>query len=195
MKFVEKIKKLCDSYDLKQCGKKDRARLYGVYENTPPLAEHIVFEPMPTHIMQRMVDNYKLDFPKELLELFKNMNGAEFFWTIKYMGAKKIRIPVSKLTIYGIPITNEREHLEPFNISVEDLGRPKGTPEEWLKFGSYYRPERLSERLDLFANTKNGKVYAIEHDRENCCVEQEWDSIDECLCGIFDLLIEKESRM
>ena len=186
MNFLEKVKTLIKTYD---CEVRDRAVLYGVSETRPPLAKHIIFEPMPFDIMQNMVANYKLEFPQQLLAIYTAMNGADLFWTVCFVGKKKIRIPINCLSIYGIPLTYDREHIEPFNISIEDLNRPKGTPDNWLKFGSFYRPENLLSRFDLFVEVEQGGVFAIEHDADECCVTATWDSIDTCLCYIFDLLL------
>lgn len=188
MNFLDRIESLQHTYRADECGVQDNASLYGIYNPKPPLATHIVFNPMPQETMQNLVNNYKLNFPKELLVLYHVMNGADLFWTVRLVGKKKTRIPICCFSIYGVPLTYDRKHIEPYNISVEDLNRPRKTPESWLKFGSYYRPENMIDRLDLFIDTNQATVFAVEHEREECSVVASWNSIDSCLCSVFDLL-------
>ena len=188
MIFFEKINKLKSLYDKDACGLYDDVPLYGIYAETPPLAKHIVFPPMPDDVMQNMVNAYKHPFPTELLQIYHVMNGADLFWTVRLIGKKGIRVPLSCLSIYGIPLTYDRKRIEPFNISIEDLNRPKGTPMNWLKFGSFCHPENLSSRLDLFVDTEILRVYAVKHDSEECSVTCAWDNIDQCLCYLYDKL-------
>lgn len=188
MNFLKMIDELIYNYGAAEKRTCDRAVLYGTYYNAPPLAKHIIFNPMPPSVKQAMIDNYKLDFPNELLDLYSSMNGANLFWSVRFVGKSNMRVPFNYLSIYGIPITNDRKHIEPYNISIEDLNRPKGTPDSWLKFGSYTRPEDIYSRLDLFVDTRDKCAYAVEHDRSDCCIAETWSSIDDCLCCLLDLL-------
>lgn len=188
MRFLERIKEFDDIYDSDHCGVKDRAKLYGLCKETPPLARHIVFFPMPQNITDAMVDNYINKFPEDLLKIYSHMNGADLFWTVDFLGKDKIRIATSRFDLYGIPLTSNRMHIEPYNISIEDSERQKSTPKSWLKFGSYYTPEDMVNRLDLFVDTQTLIVYAVKHNDVNCCAVKAWRCIDECLCDIFDLL-------
>lgn len=188
MMFLGKIGDLQKLYSKKECGVYDDAFLYGVCEKTPPLAKHIVFPPMPSDVMQSMVGSYKQPFPEELLLLYHTMNGADLFWTVRFVGKKGIRIPLSCLSIYGIPLSHDRKNIEPFNISIEDLNRPEGTPVTWLKFGAFCYPENLGNRVDLFVDTEFLKVYAVNHNNIECSISETWDSIDQCLCSIYDEL-------
>lgn len=194
VKFLKRINTLISECDKDRCKIVDQAFLYETYDQTPPLAKHVIFAPMPPEVMQSMIDSYKLSFPKELLTIYKVMNGADFFWTVHIIGEKKMRIPVNFLSIYGIPLTYDRKHIEPFNISIEDLDRPKGTPTNWLKFGSFHMPEE-SHRTeghikgsDLFVDVDNGEVFATEKRATESCIMANWSSIDECLCSIFERL-------
>lgn len=189
MKFLQKINDFVNSCDKDKCGTMDEAVLYDVYDQTPPLARHIIFNPMPKSVMESMIDHYKLTFPKQLLTIYSAMNGATFFWKVIFLGREKIRIPINQLSIYGIPLTYDRQHLEPFNISIEDLNRPKGTPDTWLKFGSFYRPDDMSDRFDLFVDVETEEVFAVKHGvNEDCSVTETWKTVDDCLCCVFDLL-------
>ena len=188
MKFIKIINSFRDEYKSEFCGRQDSALLYGKYEVQPPLAKHIVYLPMPEEVMQNMISSYKGNFPNELLTLYRTMNGADLYWMVHSIGKNKIRIPRSCLSIYGVPLTYDRKHIEPYNICIEDLNRPEETPNNWLKFGSYYRPEDLTNRLDLYVDTCKNTVYSVENENMNCIVVDSWDSIDHCLCGINELL-------
>ena len=190
MIFLEKLHALLDTFDSTSCKAVDKANLYGVYNSPPPLAEHIVFSPMPNEIMQHMIEDYKLTFPKELLMLYRTMNGADLFWTVRCVGNRNILIPINHFSIYGVPLTQDRKHIEPFNIRIEDLNRPNKTPDNWLKFGSYYRPNNTTDRLDLFVDTDSNCVFAVEHENANCCITANWNSVDDCLCSVLDILSE-----
>lgn len=188
MKFISKINDLNNKYGKEYCGVKDKALLYGVYDDVPPLAKHIVFLPMPEDVMQELIKNYKRSFPRELLVLFQTMNGAHLFWIVRHVGKKNIRIPRSCFSIYGIPLTSDRKHIEPYNISIEDFDRPHKIPESWLKFGHYCRPDNTSIRFDLYVDTDGAGVYAIDHESKECCISKTWETMDNCLCDVFDLL-------
>lgn len=192
MKFLSIIRNLKDSVGKELCSVRDNATLIGVIEAPPPLAKHIVFNPMPQKTQQCLLDNYKLPFPPELLDIYRTMNGADLFWSTRIIGKK--RIPYCRLSIYGIPLTTDRKHIEPYNVSIEDLNRPAETPSGWLKFGSYYTPEGTMHRLDMYVDTDQHAVYAVEHDNPLCCIVERWSSIDECLCCIFNTLSKAENH-
>ena len=122
--------------------------------------------------------------PAELLNLYRFMNGADLFWSVKKIGTRQI--PFNSLSIYGVPLTFDRLHLEPFNIRIEDLNRPNNTPDSWLKFGSYYSPTVTDIRFDLFVDTESLVVFAVKNGCNVCCIEKSWNSIDCCLCCLLD---------
>lgn len=187
MIFVEKINCIKEKYSQSQ-STQGCAELYNLYDSAPPLAKHIIYSPMNKNITEHLVMSYKLTIPKELLSIYQAMNGADLFWTTWEVPKTNIKIPVCCFSIYGIPIENSRKYPEPFNISVEDLNRAPDTPSYWLKFGSYCQPDNISYKFDLFVDTKSGDVYATEHNVSKCTILQVWNSIDNCLCSIFDML-------
>ena len=187
MIFLCKLRQLCASFDAGVCSQMDQAVLYGVFEQKPPLAKHIVFNPAPEAAVKTLVGNYNQVFPIQLLEMYRSINGANLFWSFRSMGDTKIRIPYNLLSLYGIPLSYDRKHLEPFNISVEDLNRPNGTPHSWLKFGSFRYPEDLSMAADLFVDTETEEVHAIMHGASEFVIVETWPSIDNCLCNVLDL--------
>lgn len=194
MKFLKKLQDFLDLYTESSCGVRDNAFLYEVYTSTPPLAKHIVFASMPEDVTLNLISAYKHKIPTELLDLYKVMNGANLFWKVRFVGPKNTRIPYSCLSIYGVPLTWDREHIEPFNICIEDLNRPKGIPDNWLKFGAFNANEKIENRLDLFVDTTTNTAFAVEHNSVECCVSKSWNSIDDCLCDLFDLLCCSEKH-
>lgn len=188
MIFLEKIKNLREKY-VNDSKIRDSAWLYGSFDKTPPIAKHIVFFPMPEDVMREMVENYRRSIPEDLLSIYRCMNGADLFWRVRYIGENKRRIPRCDFSIYGVPLTYDRKHIEPLNICIEDFDRPDEVPVEWLKFGLYYSPDD-NVRLDLYVDTDIGKVYAVMHERVGCEVCRTWTTIDDCLCEIVDLLSE-----
>ncbi len=168
----------------------ENCTLYGTFEKTPPLAKHIVFTAMSEEMIQHLTDSYNRTVPAELLTLYRSMNGCDLFWESYFYEKHNFSLPMHRFSIHGIPLTF-RERIEPCNISIEDLNRPKGTPQNWLKFGSFYKPHvDFNTRYDLFADTDTNVVYAVEHGIEKCIVSEQWDTIDTCLCAVFDLLVE-----
>lgn len=190
MRFLELIDNICETFDNTVTGRRDKASLYGVCDAPPPLAEHIVFDPMPDAVAKCLVNDYRGVFPKELLEIYAVMNGADLFWTVRTTQSK-IKIPLCRVVIYGVPLTSDRKHIEPFNISIEDLNRPAGIPHCWLKFGSYIDFPHNSDTFNLFVDTDRLNVFAVKKQASNCCVVREWESIDDCLCWLIEYFREK----
>ena len=185
MIFIDKIQDFLSKYESRFCGAKDKAFLYGICNPTPPLADHIVFEPLPESEIKHLVNDYKHNIPEELLTLYRFMNGADLFWTVRILG-KNVRIPFSRLSVYGVPLTFDRKHIEPYSIRIEDLNRPDNTPESWLKFGSYYKDSIIDFYFDLFVDTETLAVFAVKNGESKCCIEEEWSSIDCCLCSLLE---------
>lgn len=99
-----------------------------------------------------------------------------------------LSIPLCQLSVYAVPLQDSRTSLQPFNISLEDLNRPKGTPENWLKFGAYYKPNNNFTRSDLYVDVDNDRTFAVKHNSDVLQIEEKWENLDLCLCSIFDLL-------
>lgn len=191
MKFLDKVDVLTSKFPSNAYERRGNALLCELCNPQPPLATHIIFAPMTEKIIAHLVDSYKRAIPEDLLTLYRSMNGSDLFWTTRYIKEVNLHIPLCRFSIYGVPFGTTRNSIEPFNISLEDLNRPNGTPDNWLKIGAYYKPEDLSYRLDLYADTDTSYVYAVGHDNPSCCVVEKWDTIDQCLCAIFDLLEAK----
>lgn len=188
MKFLKKLNGLLNSYG-NDCRKENSAVLYGINENSKPLAKHIVFSKMPPEIMTDMLQRFTQSFPKELLKIYKVTNGANLFFSVRLIGKRNIPIGFSNLSIYGIPLTYDRTQIEPYDIRIEDLNRPDSTPNAWLKFGSYSSPDNDDNLYWLFVDTTDGRVHSVARNQTKCMVDSTWKSIDHCLCELFDRLL------
>lgn len=188
MRFIKKVRELPGSYCISECKLSENAFYYGVNINPPPLAEHIVYFPMDEDTIKRLIDSYKRKIPDDLLALYRAMNGASLFWREYYDENLDFALPLCCMNIYGVPKSMDRKRIEPLNISIEDLDRPRETPSSWLKFGSYYKLENDSDRLELFIDTDSLNVFSVKQHAPKCKVIDSWKSLDECLCSIFDVL-------
>lgn len=190
MKFLNYVESLKKTFENNIKYTENNVCLLGPYENRPPVAEHIIFPPMSDALIQHLKESYRRAFPAELLTLFKAANGMDLFWIRYALKGTQYTLPVSQLTIYGIPITATRDRLEPYNISIEDLSRLHGTPDNWLKFGSHNEvadSDDLGE-YDLFVDVDSGKVSSTNREGKKLLIHRQWDSIDLCLCDLFESL-------
>lgn len=155
----------------------------------PQIAEHFLYRPMPEAVLLHLITSYRRTFPEELLEFYTYANGLDLFRTMRKI-TDEISLPASRLSVYGVPLLSDRKHLEPFNISLEDLHHGPGTPDHWLKFGYFrdiFRGETRGE-YDLYADTEDGKAYQTECDSPSLSTVRCWQSIDACLCDLFEYL-------
>lgn len=188
MIFLEKISSLSHPTSGVSVKEESYAVLIGSCDLRPDHAKHIIFNPMSDGLIAHLLQSYKGNIPDELLRIYQKMNGADLFWTTRYVQKAKLHIPFCMFSIYGIPCSDSRKNVEPFNISIEDLHRPQNTPTTWLKFGAYNEPQMYSQKYDLYIDTEEICVYSVEHDNSECQVVRSWATIDSCLCDIFDLL-------
>lgn len=167
--------------------------LLGPEKERPLVAEHTIFPPMPEDVMRHLCDSYKGDIPPQLLELYRAANGMGLFMVYHQLEGINFRLPCRRLNIYGVPLTNSRDRLEPFNISLEDLSRLPKTPANWLKFGSFQMvcEGTAPEEFELFADTGTGCAYLCPRAGKCISVNQQWESIDDCLCDLFERLNQK----
>lgn len=192
MNFLEKLISLQEKYTNDIEIQKNGTKLVGLSRQAPPLARHYIYAPMQPGVRSHLIESYRRNFPEELLCVYEVANGFNLFWTYLELGPRRIKIPRAQLSVYGVPNgTSTERSLEPFNISIEDLGRPNGIPDNWLKFGSYQIISNLREwsaEYALFVDVDNGTVYAVDRNEKTCRIEQSWASIDACLCELFDML-------
>lgn len=152
----------------------------------PKIADHFIFAPMPDELVQYLVQSYRYSVPDDLLTLYTAANGMELFRTMCSIPGG-FKLPTSKLSIFGVPSLVDRQHLEPYNISIEDLSRLPNTPEKWLKFGNRCRMdgEIVIQEYDLYVDTDSCMAYQSERSGASLQIMAEWKSIDECLCSVF----------
>ena len=185
MRFVEKITELEGSHPVKV--QYNGTKLVGIPEQSPPVADHYIYSPMSAQLKKHLIESYKRMIPRQLLELYDAANGCNLFWRCMHLAGGKFKIPVAQLSVYGVPAgPNAVDAIEPYNISVEDLNRPKGTPDHWLKFGNY-RDFSLTNMVeyDLYVDVESGQASSVMRKASQWEILQTWDSIDECLCDLF----------
>lgn len=190
MKFIEKIVSLMSSYPEKECGMMDQGRLYGKCEELLT-AKHVIFLPMPDSVQKSLVADFKRPFPPELLEIYRFMNGGDLF--TKPLQIQGYKISDIHFSIYGVPLTYDRKHLEPFYIRIEDGDRREKVPKTWLKFGSY-KHEKYKDKIGLFVDTDSMKAHSAVHDRtcNKTTILESWKTIDDCLCSVVSYLEEHD---
>lgn len=188
MEIINILNGLQEIYLANTCIKPNGAKLLGLHEgHTPPYADHVIFAPMSKQQEAYIMESVRLPIPEELLLLFNYSNGLCMYYGI--IPIANYSIPFSHFTIYGIPRPRiEVSQMEPFNITIEDLDRSKGTPKQWLKFGAYSSMYDIDNRLDLFVDTSSGKTYSSKNKAPRVKIEHEWLSIDACLCWCFSYL-------
>ena len=179
MQILERIEALLGEQEIQVQG--NGTRLVGV-----PV-RHYLFAPMPSEMQKELTASYRGDFPAELLRIYERVNGFTLFLARRKIGS--VSVPVAQLNLYGVPQErNTVDALEPYSISIEDLGRPDQTPKTWLKFGSYSPLHTDHIEWRLFVDTVDKRVYAVGAEAKKCDVEAQWESIDVCLCELFGRL-------
>lgn len=164
-----------------------------------PIAKHIIFAPMDKPTMEYLLESYKLPFPKDLLEIYKTANGMKLFLKrVVYhsnISEETHFFCDAGLSIYGIPLSLRiPDRPEPFNISIEDLNRLPGTPNNYLKFGSFVlRQGELKKEYDLFVDVECGKTCTVPRTGETAVIQETWESIDSCLCDLYHRLAEQDA--
>lgn len=158
-------------------------------EKSDLASKHRIQAPMPQEALQYLKDTYKQKVPTELIEIYHTANGCNLCSSLVHVG--EYWIPNSRLDIYGIPIGSPYDDLEPYNISVEDCSRPHNVPKTWLKFGSYSEIYHgtIQGQYDLFVDVVDGMVSAVPMRAKKVNLknlDNQWDSIDRCLCSLLE---------
>lgn len=203
MNFISLIEKLEEEFGDDKLVRKNGTILYG--PGTIPKCRHMVFRGLEEeYIKEFVLDEYKLKFPPEYLELLRHLNGANLlnikisFEAKKRFKAKKEKIEFahSLLCLYGIPHTPPMgrpiDMEEPFDMRVEDYARHPEIPEQWLKCGRYANGGDAGNDTDIFIDTETEKVYSVNKNEKE--IVSEWDSLDECLCSLWDLLSKAQTE-
>lgn len=187
MRFLTLLSQLEKKYEGNIAFTDNQIRLLGLHE-PPKIADHFLYAPMPNPVVQYLIQSYRRQFPDELRELYAYVNGIDMFRTMQKI-SNEISLPASKISIYGVPILSDRKHIEPLNISLEDLDRCPGTPDSWLKFGCSreFCQGAYAKEFDLYVDTDEGSAYRVERCRNSLLIANVWQSIDDCLCNLFEM--------
>ena len=196
MRILNYLEDLKIEYKSRTCFTDNQVCLLGPDKEKPLVAEHTIFPPMSDELIQHLRDSYKRTIPSELIDFYRTANGIDLFLVRRKLSGLDILIPCRQLSVYGIPLTFSRDRLEPYNISIEDLSRLPGTPENWLKFGSFCQitDGNVQGEYDLFVDVDSNGTYLCPRTEEKMWVVRNWDSIDECLCDLFMLLHERHTK-
>lgn len=185
MRIINKLEKLRTEYDSNKIVRENGTEL--LCPMKIPRSRHTLFKGLSDwEIDEFLVKAYKNELPWQYIELIKYTNGFLLFSIRVKTAVHCFGYPL--LTLYALPRTQPfgrpLDQEEPFDIRVEDLGRHDDIPKTWLKFGAYVHEYRFDSLTDLFVDTVDGRCYSCE--REKCDVIEHWDSIDDCLCALFD---------
>lgn len=191
MNFTEKCSHLIQQFNNNTLTRKNGTLLLG--PGTIPKAKHYIFAGASMeHIQQNLVERYSGTVPDEYISLLQFCNGATLF-NIRMCMNDDISFATALLTILGLPyhppMARAEDEEEPHDISIEDLCRHPGISSSWLKFGIYHDVTDLeSDPIDLFVDTQSGHVFGCRRNTTSIC--EQWDSIDESLCVLFDRFYE-----
>ena len=193
MKILGIINDLKREYENNTTIRKNNTLLLGA--GKIPKARHMLFEGLEQELIDKYLkSNYANKFPEEYIVFLKKYNGANLF-NVKIM-KNDLEFASGMFTIYGLPRTppfnrpNDME--EPYDLRVEDLARHSSLPNTWLKCGHYKRTEAFGDRTDLFIDTLTGRVYCCK--KNECKILEEWKSLDECLCNIFETMSARKTE-
>ena len=131
-------------------------------------------------------ENYKYHFPEELLKFYSFSNGVKMF-TAKIAFPEVTYLAHSCLDVFGF--SDRSPEGCPFDIRIEDLGRGKTIPKQWLKCGSYSEPPFFDIDYDIYIDL-DGRVYLTKK-RESEIIWK-YDSFESCFCSLFDTLAQKD---
>ncbi len=186
MRFLTFLSQLINQYGDSYAYTENKVLLLNPQE-PPQIADHFIYSPMPEPVMQHLIQSYRRPFPDNLLELYAFTNGLDLFRTLRSI-TEEISLPASRLSVYGVPIFTDRKHLEPLNISLEDLNRFPDTPNNWLKFGCFrdIRHGKQINEYDLYVDTDKYNAYQVERLGMVLSIAGVWNSIDDCLCNLFE---------
>lgn len=187
MKFIELLKQLQEEYVDNHIVRKNGTILLAPGEM--PKCKHMLFPALEEKLIKEfLIDEYELEFPKEYLEFLKEFNGANLFHEI--IKKSKFSFAYPYLVLFGLPRTQPFgrpfDMEEPFDIRIEDFdNRHKNVPSFYLKCGCYC-VHGDSRSIDIFIDTKTGKVSSYYRDTDT--IVSVWENIDECLYRLFEEL-------
>ena len=163
---------------------------------------HKLFRPLNDFTMRLCFAFYNQKVPESYLKLLKYTNGAELctvtvWFTIQRKNkTERSANGLGGLSILGLPLKIQtpqtsseqpKERIEePSNALSENMfRRHEDLPERWFKV-AYYTPIDTDLMLSVYVDPDDDKTYAFD----DFATEpyRTWDSLDECLCSIYEEL-------
>ena len=187
MEFIECIETLKRDFSNDCCVQDNGTLLLGLQgEGEVKLPrKHVIFPPLPSMELEWNVHRYKRHFPEQLKQLLVHFNGFNLFsWHLMVRDTAIVKYSIS---IYGFQTIEMRDRkgatmLIPYDISTEDLRRPKGCPETLLRVGS---SDTLNNAMKyIFIDTETDEV--LMSDSDVFFVIDRWSSLDECLINLYN---------
>ena len=189
MEFLNIIRELVKEYDGNIIRRKNNTLLLG--PGDMPRCRHMLYAPLTKEYYDvHLIKQYKNKFPEEYLYLLEHVNGFELL-KVRLLSQRVGFFASSILIIFGLPVTppysRQPDMEEPFDIRVEDnLRRHPQTPVSWLKCGHFTKNYNFKVKYALYIDTESGKVYSIIANAKKFKIEDEWESLDNCLCSIYN---------
>lgn len=188
MKIIDRIERIKEEYADDYIVRKNGTLL--LEPGKIPNCRHMIFTPLEQeYIDEYLIAEYELPFPPEYIKFLRYANGANLL-NVKVIASEGFEFAYGLLKIFGLPrlptSVRAQEMEEPYDVRIEDLARHPELSKSWLKCGTYVRDNDLDKDADIFIDTKDGKVYSC-YRKKNKVIDQ-WDSLDECLCDLFDTL-------
>lgn len=151
-----------------------------------PKAQHMLYKPLTSELVDEYLTKaYKNALPVQYKQFLGYSNGMDLFM-FKIL-AGKFAFAGSNIIIYGLPRTKPFgrpvDMEEPFDVRIEDLRRHKNIPDTWLRVGTYRLKYELGGEADMYIDCNSQRVFATK--RDQCGIEEQWDSFDLCLCDLF----------
>lgn len=154
-------------------------------------SKHRLFRQLPEEILNDyLIAACRNPFPEQYAEFLRYSNGASLFCVRLKSDNADSGFVVSMLEIFGLPFTPPQQRAkdmeEPYDVRIETLRRGDKISDKWLKCGVFFKKCDFHNRMDIFIDTVTQKVYSCEDRKDK--INDEWNSLDECLCEIFDSL-------
>lgn len=185
MEIIKKIDKLKIEFSENCITRKNGTIL--LEPNTIPNCRHMLFKPITQNIANEfLIDEYKNNFPDEYLRFLFYTNGANLFNVKINIQGFSIAHPL--FVVFGLPLTpplgRAQDTEEPFDLRIEDLARHKDIPDTWIKCGTYTKDYNFDIQNDIFIDTTSNHVFSCH--KNNKKIIDNWNSLDDCLCDVFD---------
>ena len=193
MEFIKKLECLKTEF-LKNCVVRKNGTIL-LEPNIIPNCRHMLFKPITKEYANKyLIKEYKNNFPDEYLHFLFYTNGANLFNVKLNIQSFKIAHPL--FVVFGLPLTpplgRDQDMEEPFDLRIEDLARHKDTPETWIKCGTYIKDYNFDVQNDIFIDTTSNHVFSCHKNQKD--IIDNWNSLDDCLCDIFDSFSDCKSE-